>query len=69
MSIGNARKYSDYAGPIDTLIAIGGDGAVAPQSPQLSKWLRERAAYTRGPKQRKLERRQSNIEHVHLALQ
>ena len=43
MSIGNASKYSDYAGPIDTLIAIGGDGAVAPQSEELTKWLQERA--------------------------
>jgi transcriptional regulator GlxA family with amidase domain len=33
--------------PIDTLIAIGGEGAVAPHSPELSKWLRERAAHTR----------------------
>jgi len=41
MSIGNARKYSDYAGPIDTLIAIGGDGAVAPQSPEYSPMLPE----------------------------
>lgn len=47
MTIGNALKYSDYAGSIDTLIAIGGDGAVAPQSPELSKWLRERAPYVR----------------------
>lgn len=43
MSIGNACKYSDYAGPIDTLIAIGGDGAVTPQSEELAKWLQERA--------------------------
>ena len=47
MTIGNALKYSDYVGSIDTLIAIGGDGAVGPQSPELSKWLRERAPYVR----------------------
>ena len=47
MTISNACKYSDYAGPIDTLIAIGGEGAVAPQSPELAKWLRKRAAHTR----------------------
>jgi transcriptional regulator GlxA family with amidase domain len=47
MTISNASKYSDYVGSIDTLIAIGGDGAVAQQSPELPKWLRERAPYTR----------------------
>jgi transcriptional regulator GlxA family with amidase domain len=43
MTVSNACKYSDYAGSIDTLIAIGGDGAVVQQSPELSKWLRQRA--------------------------
>jgi transcriptional regulator GlxA family with amidase domain len=47
MTISNACKYSDYAGSIDTLIAIGGDGALAPQSPELHKWLQERAPYIR----------------------
>jgi transcriptional regulator GlxA family with amidase domain len=47
MTIGNACKFSDYTGPIDTLIAIGGDGAVAPQPPELANWLRERAPYIR----------------------
>src|SRR5579862_8973094 len=47
MAIGNTCKYSDYAGPIDTLIASGGVGAVAQQPPELTKWLRERAAHTR----------------------
>ena len=47
MAIGNAVKYSDYAGSIDTLIAIGGDGAVAQQSSELPKWLRGRAPYIR----------------------
>jgi transcriptional regulator GlxA family with amidase domain len=47
MTIGNACKFSDYTGSIDTLIAIGGDGAVAPQSEELSKWLQERAPHIR----------------------
>jgi transcriptional regulator GlxA family with amidase domain len=47
MAIMNACKYSEYAGPIDTLIAIGGDAAVAPQSPDLQQWLRDRAPYIR----------------------
>ena len=40
MTISNACKYSEYAESIDTLIAIGGDGAVAQQSPELPIWLR-----------------------------
>ncbi len=47
MAISNACKYSDYAGSIDTLIAVGGEGAVTPQSPELANWLRKRAAHTR----------------------
>ena len=47
MAIGNTCKYSDYVGPIDTLIVSGGIGTVAPQSPEVTKWLRERAARTR----------------------
>lgn len=47
MTIGNACKFSDYMGSIDTLIAIGGDGAVASQSPELLKWLQERAPHVR----------------------
>ena len=43
MSIGNACKYSDYMGPIDTLIAIGGDGAVAQQSARTGEMVAERA--------------------------
>lgn len=47
MTIANTCKYSDYVGSIDTLIAIGGDGAVAQQSSELPKWLRARAPYIR----------------------
>ncbi|WP_239461985.1 GlxA family transcriptional regulator [Occallatibacter savannae] len=47
MTIANACKFSDYSGPIDTLIAIGGDGAVVPQPPELANWLAERAPYIR----------------------
>jgi len=47
MTVSNACKYSDYVGPIDTLIAIGGDGAVVQQPPELAKWLHERAPYIR----------------------
>jgi transcriptional regulator GlxA family with amidase domain len=47
MTISNARKYSDYVGPIDTLIAIGGEGALAQQTPELFEWLRQRAPHAR----------------------
>ncbi len=47
ITISNARRYSDYEGPIDTLIAIGGEAAVSQQPPEVLKWLRERAAHTR----------------------
>jgi transcriptional regulator GlxA family with amidase domain len=47
MAIGNTCKYSDYVGPIDTLIVSGGIGAVPPQSPEVTKWLCERATRTR----------------------
>jgi transcriptional regulator GlxA family with amidase domain len=47
MAVSNAIKFSEYVGSIDTLIAIGGEGAVARQSPELATWLRKRAAHTR----------------------
>src|SRR5258706_8239676 len=47
ITISNACKYSEYQGPIDTLIATGGEGAVEQQSPELLKWLRERSFYSR----------------------
>jgi transcriptional regulator GlxA family with amidase domain len=47
MVISDTRRYSDYLGPIDTLIVSGGVGVVAPQPPEVTEWLRGRAAYTR----------------------
>lgn len=47
ITISNACRYSDYEGPIDTLIAIGGEAAVTRQPPEVLRWLRERAAHTR----------------------
>jgi transcriptional regulator GlxA family with amidase domain len=45
--VSNACRYDESEGPIDTLIAIGGEGAIGQQSPDLLKWIRERASYTR----------------------
>ena len=47
MVIADTCKYSDYVGPIDTLIVSGGVGAVSPQPPELMNWLRERSVHTR----------------------
>jgi transcriptional regulator GlxA family with amidase domain len=36
MVISDTCKYSDYLGPIDTLIVSGGVGVVAPQPPEVT---------------------------------
>src|ERR1700752_337822 len=43
LSIGATGRFSEYAGPIETLIVIGGLGSVEHQSHELLQWLRERA--------------------------
>ena len=47
LTIGNCCHYPEYAGPIDTLIAIGGDGAIADQPPELLQWIRKRSSHVR----------------------
>src|ERR1700727_3462965 len=47
ISIGDSRRFSEYDGPIDTLVAIGGEGAMEQQSPELLNWLRERSSRAR----------------------
>jgi transcriptional regulator GlxA family with amidase domain len=47
ISIGDSHRFSDYDGPIDTLVAIGGEGAIEQQSPELLNWLRERSSRAR----------------------
>src|ERR1700752_1596737 len=47
ISIGTARRFSEYTGPIDTLIVVGGVGSVAHQSADLLNWLRKRASRIR----------------------
>jgi len=47
-TLGNACFYGDYVGPIDTLIAIGGEGAMIEfHPPELIRWLRRRSAHVR----------------------
>jgi transcriptional regulator GlxA family with amidase domain len=47
ITIANACKFDQYAGPIDTLIAIGGEGSIEHQSPELLNWLRKRSSHVR----------------------
>src|ERR1700730_13216260 len=45
--LGATCRFSEYADPIDTLIVVGGLGSVEHQSPELLRWLRERASRIR----------------------
>src|ERR1700733_15192087 len=47
VTIANACKFSQYTGPIDTLIAVGGEGSLDHQSPELLQWLRKRSSHVR----------------------
>jgi transcriptional regulator GlxA family with amidase domain len=47
LSIVETCKFSEYAGSIDTLIVVGGDGSVEDQPPELLQWLRKRSSRIR----------------------
>ncbi len=47
LTVGNCIPYSQYVGPIDTLVVIGGDSAFAEPSPDVIRWIRRRAAHVR----------------------
>jgi transcriptional regulator GlxA family with amidase domain len=47
LAIGDACRFSEYPGAIDTLIVVGGLGSVENQSSDLLEWLRHRASRTR----------------------
>jgi transcriptional regulator GlxA family with amidase domain len=47
VTIANACKFSQYTGPIDTLIAVGGEGSLDHQPPELLQWLRKRSSHVR----------------------
>ena len=46
ISVSN-ELFSEYNGPINTLIAISGEGALGELSPDLFRWIRKRAARVR----------------------
>src|SRR5260370_4532250 len=47
ITIANGCKCDHYAGPIDTLVGIGGEAALEHQSAELLQWLRKRASHVR----------------------
>jgi len=47
LSIGDTSRFSEYAGPIDTLIVVGGLGSIGYQSPELLEWLRKHVSRIR----------------------
>ncbi|WP_414633377.1 GlxA family transcriptional regulator [Acidisarcina polymorpha] len=47
ISVSNGVLFSECNGPIDTLIAISGEGALGELSPDLFRWIRKRAARVR----------------------
>jgi transcriptional regulator GlxA family with amidase domain len=47
LALTDTCRFSKYAGPIDTLIVVGGLGSIGSQPPELLEWLRKRASRIR----------------------
>ena len=47
ITISNCVPYTEYTGPIDTLIVLGGESAFTKPSQELLQWIRKRALKTR----------------------
>ena len=47
ITLADCIPYSEYTGPIDTLVVVGGISAFAEVSPDLIQWMRRRAPRTR----------------------
>jgi transcriptional regulator GlxA family with amidase domain len=47
ISIVDSCRFSEYTGPIDTLIVVGGIGSMEHQSAEVLEWLRKRASRIR----------------------
>ena len=47
ITLGNCIPYTDYSGPIDTLVILGGESAFASPPAEIYRWIRERAAQAR----------------------
>jgi transcriptional regulator GlxA family with amidase domain len=45
--VANCIPYSEYVGPIDTLVVVGGEYVATAPSPDLVRWIRKRAAQAR----------------------
>jgi transcriptional regulator GlxA family with amidase domain len=47
LTISNSGHFSKYHGPIDTLIAVGGEGSLKKQAHDVIRWIRRRSLYAR----------------------
>ena len=45
ISLSPVIHYADHSGPIDTLIAVGGEGSMTEARPEVFQWLRRRAIH------------------------
>ena len=45
LAINNSVHFSTYRGPIDTLIAVGGEGSLRRPADDVIRWIRKRASY------------------------
>jgi transcriptional regulator GlxA family with amidase domain len=57
ISIGHSRRFSEYDGPIDTLVAIGAEGAIGQRSPAVAVALASWAFVESSPRCVSLYRR------------
>jgi transcriptional regulator GlxA family with amidase domain len=47
LTLSNCTPYSEYTGPIDILVVIGGDSAFRSPSSELVRWMRKKATQVR----------------------
>ena len=47
LSLAETCDFSEYTGPIDTLIVVGGIGSIEDQTPELLQWLQRRSSRIR----------------------
>jgi transcriptional regulator GlxA family with amidase domain len=45
--VSNTIPFLEYSGPIDTLVAVSGEGVLRPAPPELIRWIRKRGVHVR----------------------